>query len=267
MGDLKENADLRKQVNEIYTPLSVAKEEIWRRWNDKELRKKVKDFLGESVPDFFEKEPRAVLLRYIATPNFEANFFIDLASEVNLKPIYGEFLGDKFCTWNQDKLHLAIMTFFLGVNKQKKNNIIKKKIIDIERNDGKLLNDIKTIWGEKMTDFHHKIFFKCYPNIEKFDAYKFRSDAKNVLNYYKNIFVFFLCYGILFENFIAKNNHNENKFTKEIILPAYIEVTKKFKLKPLVSPIYSIDSEDDKDWMWYPSQVKEKLDILIKNKS
>ncbi len=23
----------------IYTPLSVAKEEIWRRWNDQELRK------------------------------------------------------------------------------------------------------------------------------------------------------------------------------------------------------------------------------------
>lgn len=30
----------------IYTPLSVAKEEIWKRWNDQELKKKVEDFLG-----------------------------------------------------------------------------------------------------------------------------------------------------------------------------------------------------------------------------
>ncbi|MDR3559494.1 MAG: hypothetical protein P4L58_03780 [Candidatus Pacebacteria bacterium] len=35
------DSDLRKELLEIYTPLSVAKEEIWRRWNDKELRKKV----------------------------------------------------------------------------------------------------------------------------------------------------------------------------------------------------------------------------------
>ncbi len=37
-------------IKEIYTPLSVAKKEIWRRWNDKELRKKVEDFLGGDMP-------------------------------------------------------------------------------------------------------------------------------------------------------------------------------------------------------------------------
>ncbi len=33
-------------IKDIYTPLSVAKKEIWRRWNDKELRKKVEAYFG-----------------------------------------------------------------------------------------------------------------------------------------------------------------------------------------------------------------------------
>ncbi len=65
---------LRKEVEKIYTPLSVAKEEIWRRWNDKELRKKVEDFLGGDIPEVFKKEPRATIFRYIATPNLEFKF-------------------------------------------------------------------------------------------------------------------------------------------------------------------------------------------------
>ena len=40
-------------IKDIYTPLSVAKKEIWRRWNDKELRKKVEKFLGGDIPEVF----------------------------------------------------------------------------------------------------------------------------------------------------------------------------------------------------------------------
>ena len=38
-------------IKDIYTPLSVAKKEIWRRWNDPVLRKKVEEFLGGDVPE------------------------------------------------------------------------------------------------------------------------------------------------------------------------------------------------------------------------
>jgi len=40
----QEQQKLREEVNKIYTPLSVAKKEIQRRWKDKKLRKKVEDF-------------------------------------------------------------------------------------------------------------------------------------------------------------------------------------------------------------------------------
>jgi hypothetical protein len=33
-------------LDDIYTPLEEAKEEIQRRWEDKELKKKVEEYLG-----------------------------------------------------------------------------------------------------------------------------------------------------------------------------------------------------------------------------
>lgn len=63
-------------IKEIYTPLSVAKKEIWRRWNDKDLRKKVEDFLGGELPKALRsKEPGAVLSRDVISPNKEFSIF------------------------------------------------------------------------------------------------------------------------------------------------------------------------------------------------
>lgn len=50
-----DKAELKNfDIKDIYTPLSVAEKEVWRRWNDKELRKKVEDFLGGDVPEFLK---------------------------------------------------------------------------------------------------------------------------------------------------------------------------------------------------------------------
>jgi len=46
----KKKKEEEVDIKEIYTPLSVAKKEIWKRWNDKALRKKVEDFLGGDLP-------------------------------------------------------------------------------------------------------------------------------------------------------------------------------------------------------------------------
>jgi hypothetical protein len=60
---------------DIYTPIEEAKEEIWRRWNDPALQKKVPDYLG-SIPECFQREPRAVLFRNIASPDIEFHHFV-----------------------------------------------------------------------------------------------------------------------------------------------------------------------------------------------
>src|SRR6266702_2611049 len=90
-------------VEDIYTPLSVAKEEIWRRWNDKELRKKVEDFLGDDIPEFFLDFPHATIVRHIISPNYELFYCVDLFKQLGLDFRCCEFPEDKFIAKNRDK--------------------------------------------------------------------------------------------------------------------------------------------------------------------
>lgn len=69
---MKETVDL-----DLYTSLEVAKEEVWRRWNDAALGGKIADFVG-TVPSPFTIQPRAHLARSIATPNNELFRFLEL---------------------------------------------------------------------------------------------------------------------------------------------------------------------------------------------
>src|SRR5476651_1029958 len=86
---------------DMYTTLSEAKKEIKKRQNNKDLKRKVEEYLHD-IPGVFGDNPKAVLFRNIATPNHESNIFIDLASMLELQPAYLEFSKDKFCTRNKD---------------------------------------------------------------------------------------------------------------------------------------------------------------------
>ena len=114
----KDQKELREELNKIYTPLSVAKKEIQRRWKDKKLRKKVEDFLGRDVPDELKKDPKAVLVRHIASPNNEFIRFLNLSELIGLKPKCMEYQHDKFRAENQDKYYLGKLFFFNGIGKK-----------------------------------------------------------------------------------------------------------------------------------------------------
>lgn len=258
------NEDIRKKVLELYTPLSVAKEEVWRRWNDKKLRKKVEDFLGGDVPEFLKKEPKAAVFRNIATPNFESRLFLELAGCVNLNPIYIEFTKDRFCTRNQDKLFLGKMTFCDSISDGGHNFIVSRKIIDIKNNDNKSFDEISTLWGEKLIDFHHRIF--CSFNkkdLVYFDASRFKCNGESAMDVYVKVLSFFICNGILFENYIAKDNHYEKKFTETVVLPAVAKVKEIFKVKPLIVPFLPIREEANKEWMWYSHELEKEVSIIL----
>lgn len=60
--------------NNIYVSLDEARAEIKRRWNDAELKKKIEAELGEKFIPPFQKNPRVVLNRQIASPIWNENF-------------------------------------------------------------------------------------------------------------------------------------------------------------------------------------------------
>ncbi len=72
---------------------------------------------------------------------------------------------------------------------------------------------------------------------------------------------FFICHGILFENFLLKGD--EGNFTREIAWPAIQRVTKHFGLKPLIVRLLPEESKADPYWCWYPGHLEEEVRRLM----
>ena len=236
-------------IEEFYTSLSAAKKEIRRRWRNKNLKNEVKNYLGGAIPDPFKSEPRAVLSRNIITPNMELFYFLDLVKSSKLKPIGLEGINDKFCTKNLDKVSLGKLSF---LKKGVKNKIkqpadgerFNLNVIDMMNSDGKNFCDIKTLWGENLVDFHHRMLQGYKLDIEVFDDFKWFSDKGRKANpkqYYENFLALFLSHGILFENFHGKGK--EENFTSNVIIENFDKIKETFGFKPLIVPLVPIEDE------------------------
>jgi len=248
----------------LYTPLHEAKEEIWRRWNDKALREEVSAYLGD-IPDLFKETPHAMLWRWIATPNFETIRFLALASQVELPPFLAEYADDKFCTMNPDKLYLGKMVFI----QESKDQFIKShiNIIDIPGNDGRIIKEIQTHWGCTLIDAHHSLWNGFYPDIKLTDFTSwFSSLGNNIHKRYELMLALFLCHGVLFENYIINDNHyfkHERKFVIDVIMPAFQKIQELFGLKPLIVPLVTPEEEGDLYWNYYPGFLKQEVEKLM----
>ena len=237
---------------EIYTPLEEAKEEIWKRWDDKILRKEVEEFLGE-VPEVFKKEPKACLLRQMVSPNYEYYHFLNLIPEINLKPLCLEFLEDIFLTTNKDKAYWGKMAFI--EKGQSITRLIYRKVIDLKDSEKKKLNCIETIWGENFVDFHHRLVEQYSQAIELFDgSLWYKSKGGKTKEYYHYIVSFFVCHGILFENFIT--DEREREFTHLVVQPAIEKIVKIFGLKPLIVQLIVDDVFNER---YYPCHLESEV--------
>lgn len=249
-------------VEEIYTPLEVAKEEIWRRWNDKDLRKKVEKYLNNSIPEIMLDSPRAILARHIASPNNEFIKYLDLAKDIELKPICLEYLEDKFRAENQDKYFLGKMFFCDGIGKKNGKRLEAEKVINFDCSEGKKLVDIRTLQGDNFVDFHHNLFQGIFDEYEESiidESLWIKKNGGGPKFFYEKFFSLFICYGVLFENYLE--NKNEKEFTNNLVIPTFKKVYDIFGVKPLVVKMYPLGSENDLFWRHYPINIIEKLKI------
>lgn len=243
---------------DIYTPIEAAKEEIWRRWTDASLRERVKEYLNGDIPAVFQVEPMGVLDRNIISPDIEFSSFLELSSIAKIKPLGCEYLEDKFCSCNTDKLGLTKLAFFQGKNKKGEVILSYRTVVDCGHYDGKQFSDIKTLWGEDLVTFHHRILALKGPKINIFDLSSwYKSHGKSAAGYYRNFLALFVCNGILFENFVTDDS--ESEFADRVVIPAVRELEIKFGLKPLVVPLAPPDEASDKYWWCYPAQIEEEV--------
>lgn len=242
----------------IYSPLSEIKTEITKRRTNMKLMKKVRDFFGPWMLESLGNYPRAIMSRSIATPNMELANFIKLSSQICLTPLILEY-PDKFVARNPDKYHLCKL-YFLRKNKVGiPTTIDTLKLTNFNLEEGKKFRNIRTINGDNIIDFHHKLLFSSFPSLtdKVFDFSDWFGETRFLTEYYYLYFLsLFVCNGVLFENFLSGDKEEES-FINEKLLPSFDEVERIFGVKPLIYPLLPFNSAKNTYWYSYPESIKE----------
>lgn len=255
-------ADREKFNSFVYTPVEEAIAELKKRREDSSLLQRTAELLGGNLPDPLRDRPRGVLFRQVATPNYELRRFVSIVDAMGLDPLFWEYHADKFVSKNEVKYYLGMLAFAKG--RGKKGGLIRdyQKVIDFNASGGKKLSEIKTLWGESLASFHHSLFSNTYRPMPPecfFDASNWlKENGGTALDYYKNYLLLFVAHGVLLENVML--DEKEASFTRDIFLPALIEVRKKTGLKPLIVALEPTDIETDEFWMCHPYESKEFVD-------
>jgi hypothetical protein len=243
----------------VYFPLEDAVKELLERERDKQLEEYVEKSLPEGVPEAMKGEKSLVLCRHLATSNYEINRFAMVADSFpQFKSLILEYSDDTFNDVNEDKYYLGRLRFHKGVNKRGEPIVEHLNIIDFKSSNKKPISNLETVWGERLVDFHHHLFNTSFPqlqnNVFDFSAW-LRRIAPTAKQYYKSFFTLFLKDGILFENFMPEGK--EFTFTRDIILPAILEIEQETGYKPLLVALEPTDIEGDNFWRSHSPKTEE----------
>lgn len=238
--------------NFVYTPVTEAVIELKRRWNDSSIK------IDVPIPEILKDGFGAILYVSLITPNYQIRRYVTIADAIDFKPVIFEQLKDKFTSNNDWKHSLGQLNFFTKVDINGDNIIDHINVIDFPMFDGKPLHEVRTYWGQPLIDFQHEMFLKTFPKLESniVDVSDWvHSFGENPKDYYPAFLSLLIKHGIQFENFML--DRKELWFTKEIFLPAFIEVYKKTGLKPLIVALEPTEIEGSKFWISHPLEEKE----------
>lgn len=253
-------SDRKKFDAFVYTPIDEALKEIELRRQNKDLDQRIESRLVK-VPEIMEGKPKAVLFRNITTPNYETMWFNDVIVKFKkLEPLFLEYTKDKFTNRNECKFALGKITLHKGKNKKDEHIFEFQNIIDVNSSNCKPISSIKTFWDQPLVDFHHELFLNDFSHLKNniFDFSDWlEKNGKTAKEYYELFLLLFIKHGILFENFTLKDN--ELLFTKEVVLPAFIKISDKIGMKPLIVALEPTETEEGKLWQAYPAKMKEHI--------
>ncbi len=249
------------RVETTYTDFDSLKIELQRRHGDLQLKSEIEKFFSTDWPHFVDKAktPFAFLSRSIFSPTMEMLFFHDILSKYNLNPLFLEYPGD-FVSINNEKLYLAKLRFF----ERTRNNKIcysTKNIVDFQKWEGKPMSEVKTVWDENLIEFHHKFFYKSFPDSEIINISSWFNNVRNKHGkfYYLSYLALAICHGVHFENYLFRNK-SESDFFNEKIRDSIEEAVRLFGHRPLIYPVLPLKDEDDNKWLYYRNSALHVLE-------
>jgi hypothetical protein len=243
-------------------PLGKALVELQRRRKNPELQKKVEEYFA-SYPTLapLDVEPRGVMARAIFSPIYELAYFLEMKRHLSMNMVYFEFSNDKFVAINSGKRCLGDMVFFKEGRWSGKKVTDSKRIIDFAKSEGHPLREIKTYEGQPLIEFHHDLLRKYFK--QDLDIRDFSDWAKGSFQFspelpYLRYLGLFVLNGILFEDFLTKDEH-ERPFTLKRVIPAYEKLVEIFGVPPLIVQLDPIIDDDRPFWYYYPESIKKLL--------
>lgn len=240
------------RLSSLYTPLEEAIAELRARRDASALH------TGSELEQHLSARPYAVLFRQVATPNFELERFVSLASSAGLAPLVLEFHRDKFVTRNTIKYALARMGFHAGTGRNGGSRVRFISVADLPSADGTQLCHTVTTWGQGLIPFHHELLAAraSLRGIELFDGSDwFLSHQRGARGYYAEFLSLFVRHAILFESFLLTSH--EQQFTSEVVIPAFDAAYSQHGCRPLICRLDPADSEGLPYWLQYPDNLHE----------
>jgi len=253
---------LRERLDAMYTPLETAVKELRKRRLHFAGRTPGRDWLPAGLPN--HPPGYAFLSRYIATPNPETRRFLDLVDGTGMLPVIAEFAQDKFVTLNPLKRALARMGIQRGHNRHGQALVEFINVLD-DNQQGRPLAELKTFWGQYLIAFHHELLAYVLngggqPTVCDTSRQCARAGGTPAACYRDFYLQLCVADGILFEDFLL--DQLELPYTRDVVLPAFDEVTTRFGLRPLIVHITLPEERNSPHWYWYPRELKE----FVKNR-
>jgi hypothetical protein len=242
--------------NNIYVSLDEAREELKKRWNNVELKKKVEDELGDKFWPEFKLKPHSVMTRQICVADNGFELFFYSGKYINVDPLVIEFSGDIFVRCNEEKKGVGRLRVVL---ENKKKALVD--IFNLDNNEKKKFNEIITKSGDNLVEFHHKLFDIIGHEIDINDKTEWFKDIGKASDYYYYYLLHFVAHGVLFDVFQTEEDDSEDVFTRNVVLPALEKIKQKFNVKPLVIRLYPSKQNAEEDFYWwcFPPNINDYI--------
>ena len=242
-----------ESTEDLYMSLDEARKEISARWQNQELKEKIKAELGDLFMEDFSATPRSISFRQIIGPDNGFMQFYQNSKYLNVEPLIMEYKKDIFVSFNEEKKSLGK----LRINKEGKKGYMN--ILDFHGNEKKPLDEVVLKNGELLIDFYHNLMKRFgYGDVSKDFSDWFMKVGK-AKDYYYPLLLHCVAHGIFFET--LEGDEYENTFTKEVIIPTIVKIKEKFGLEPIIVKLYPTDQTPLEDYYWfsYPPFINDYI--------
>lgn len=243
-------------MNTIYTPKEAALEILSERRSDPDIRGRVMEYLGGSVPAacFLSDQPLAFLARYVPRATDEDRLFADEARSAGLIPYWASYVEDRYTVRNPEKVETIRPPI-----RWQKGQRTRQWVVEPENRAGSI-GELETIYGYSSCDYQQGLRGLVFARDGNQDiqdntfdmtswyrdqAPRFGYEGGNLAAfYYPATMALATTMGVLYEDFDGGPNASNGdlaKFMRAVVRPAIDKVTSDLGLAPIIVRLPYID--------------------------